>query len=47
MKALHGVITLWRALRLIGVRCGRHRVARLRRQYSLIAHGGSRRVSWI
>ncbi len=44
MKAPYGVIKLWRALRLIGARCGRHRVARPRRQYSLIAHGGSGRV---
>ena len=47
MKAPYGVVKLWRALRLIGARCSRHRVARLRRQYSLIAHGGSGRVFWI
>ena len=36
-KARYGAVKLWRALRLAGVRCGRHRVARLRRQHGLIA----------
>lgn len=33
----YGAVKLWRALRLAGVRCGRHRVARLRRQHGLLA----------
>jgi len=36
-KARYGAVKLWRALRLAGVPCGRHRVARLRRQHGLIA----------
>ena len=36
-KARYGAIKLWRALRLAGVVCGRHRVARLRRQHGLLA----------
>lgn len=36
-KARYGAVKLWRALQLAGVRCGRHRVARLRRQQGLIA----------
>ena len=36
-KARYGAVKLWRALQLAGVRCGRHRVARLRRQHGLIA----------
>jgi putative transposase len=36
-KARYGAVKLWRALRLMGVSCGRHRVARLRRQHGLIA----------
>ena len=36
-KARYGALKLWRALQLTGVRCGRHRVARLRRQHGLIA----------
>jgi putative transposase len=36
-KERYGAVKLWRALRLAGVMCGRHRVARLRRQYGLIA----------
>lgn len=37
MKARYGAIKLWQALRQAGVPCGRHRVARLRRQHGLIA----------
>lgn len=37
MKARYGAVKLWQALRIAGVRCGRHRVARLRRQHGLIA----------
>lgn len=36
-KQRYGAVKLWRALRLAGIRCGRHRVARLRRQHGLIA----------
>jgi putative transposase len=36
-KYRYGAMKLWRALQLAGVRCGRHRVARLRRQHGLIA----------
>lgn len=36
-KARYGAVKLWRALQLAGVRCGRHRVARLRRQHGLMA----------
>lgn len=36
-KGRYGTVKLWRALRLLGVTCGRHRVARLRRQHGLIA----------
>ena len=36
-KARYGAVKLWRALQLAGVRCGRHRVARLRRQHGLLA----------
>lgn len=36
-KARYGAVKMWRALQLAGVRCGRHRVARLRRQYGLMA----------
>ena len=36
-KARYGAVKLWRALQLTGVRCGRHRVARLRRQHGLMA----------
>jgi putative transposase len=37
MKERYGAIKLWRTLVAAGVRCGRHRVARLRRQHGLIA----------
>ena len=37
MKDRYGAVKLWQALRLAGVRCGRHRVARLRRQHGLLA----------
>jgi putative transposase len=36
-KARYGAVKLWRALRLAGIPCGRHRVARLRRQHGLLA----------
>jgi hypothetical protein len=36
-KARYGAVKLWHALQLAGVRCGRHRVARLRRQHGLMA----------
>lgn len=36
-NARYGAVKLWRALQLAGVRCGRHRVARLRRQHGLLA----------
>ena len=36
-KERYGAIKLWRALLASGVVCGRHRVARLRRQYGLMA----------
>lgn len=37
MKERYGAIKLWRMLVAEGVRCGRHRVARLRRQHGLLA----------
>lgn len=37
MKERYGAVKLWRALLASGVACGRHRVARLRRQYGLMA----------
>jgi len=37
MKARYGAIKLWRALVAEGIPCGRHRVARLRRQQGLMA----------
>jgi putative transposase len=37
-KARYGAVKLWQALRAAGVPCGRHRVARLRRQHGLVAH---------
>ena len=36
-KARYGAIKLWQALRQAGISCGRHRVARLRRQHGLTA----------
>lgn len=36
-KFRYGALKLWQALRRVGVPCGRHRVARLRRQHGLIA----------
>jgi putative transposase len=36
-KERYGAVKLWRALLASGVTCGRHRVARLRRQYGLLA----------
>lgn len=36
-KQRYGAVKLWRALRLAGILCGRHRVARLRRQHGLMA----------
>ncbi len=36
-KARYGAVKMWRALQLAGIRCGRHRVARLRRQHGLLA----------
>jgi putative transposase len=36
-KARYGAMKLWKALRSVGLRCGRHRVARLRRQHGFIA----------
>jgi transposase InsO family protein len=36
-KERYGAIKLWRALRALGVACGRHRVARLRRVHGLEA----------
>ncbi len=36
-KARYGAVKLWKALLAAGVSCGRHRVARLRRQHGLIA----------
>lgn len=36
-KERYGAVKLWRALLASGVACGRHRVARLRRQHGLIA----------
>jgi len=36
-KERYGAVKLWRALLASGVACGRHRVARLRRQYGLLA----------
>lgn len=37
VKERYGAIKLWRMLVATGVPCGRHRVARLRRQYGLVA----------
>lgn len=37
MKERYGAIKLWRTLVAAGVPCGRHRVARLRRQHGLVA----------
>lgn len=37
MKERYGAIKLWRTLVDEGMRCGRHRVARLRRQHGLVA----------
>jgi transposase InsO family protein len=36
-KERYGAVKLWRALQLAGIQCGRHRVARLRRQHGLVA----------
>ena len=36
-KERYGAVKLWRALTALGVACGRHRVARLRRLHGLIA----------
>src|SRR2546428_12252996 len=36
-KERYGAVKLWRALRTAGLPCGRHRVARLRRQDGLMA----------
>lgn len=36
-KARYGAVKLWKALLTAGLRCGRHRVARLRRQHGLMA----------
>jgi putative transposase len=36
-KERYGAVKLWRALQTAGVACGRHRVARLRRQQGLVA----------
>jgi putative transposase len=36
-KERYGAVKLWRALLASGVACGRHRVARLRRQHGLMA----------
>lgn len=36
-KERYGAVKLWRALLAVGVRCGRHRVARLRRVHGLEA----------
>jgi putative transposase len=36
-KERYGAVKLWRALTAVGIRCGRHRVARLRRIHGLIA----------
>ena len=36
-KARYGAIKVWRALLALGMACGRHRVARLRRQHGLLA----------
>ena len=36
-KERYGAVKLWRARLASGVACGRHRVARLRRQYGLLA----------
>lgn len=41
-KARYGAVKVWHALRLAGVRCGRHRVARLRRQHGLLAQRSRR-----
>ena len=36
-KERYGAVKLWKALLAAGVSCGRHRVARLRRQHGLVA----------
>ena len=36
-KERYGAVKLWRALSALGVACGRHRVARLRRLHGLVA----------
>ena len=36
-KERYGAVKLWRALRIAGLSCGRHRVARLRRLHGLVA----------
>ena len=36
-KARYGAVKLWKALLAAGMSCGRHRVARLRRQHGLVA----------
>ncbi|TLY41997.1 MAG: hypothetical protein E6K61_04215 [Nitrospirae bacterium] len=44
-KERYGAVKLWRALSALGVACGRHRVARLRRLHwpcsSICTRGGS------
>ena len=37
-RGRYGVVKTWWALSRAGVRCGRERVARLRRQYGIVAH---------
>ena len=37
-RAAYGAVKLWRALQQRGLACGKHRVARLRRQAGLTAH---------
>lgn len=41
-KERYGAVKLWKALLAAGVRCGRHRVARLRRQHGLLARRARR-----
>jgi putative transposase len=41
-KARYGAVKLWRALLAAGVRCGRHRVARLRRVHGIEARRARR-----
>ena len=36
-KERYGAVKLWRALSALGVACGRHRVARLRRLHGVVA----------